>query len=120
MSALNPQVFREMSDQLFPLIRDTVIPIGVYDANGMEPRPIGTGTLFEVADSKFIVSAGHVIEAVDKLRGSVCAFIPGGLGEHGTRLTPVPITGTAHRYQDPPDIALLNLSPMTAAALSGC
>jgi len=119
VSAINAQLFREMSEELLPALREAVIPIGVYDANGNEPRPLGTGTLFAVADKRFIVSAGHVISDIDKLSGMACAFVKGEQGEHGIRLTPVPITGNAHRFEDPPDVAVMDLSAETSAALAG-
>ncbi|VTR91565.1 unnamed protein product [Gemmata massiliana] len=119
MSDINVRLFREMSEELVPIFRQSVIPLGVYGDNGNEARPIGTGTLFEVADRKFIVSAGHVVEAIDNLRGVACAFLPGIVEHDRTRLTPVPVVGRAYRLEDPADVAVLALAQEAVATFSG-
>lgn len=120
MHATDSDALREMAASLVPAVQGSVIPIGAFRSDGADPHPVGTGTLFAVADTKFIVSVAHVIEAVDTLSGMGCAFVPGEKGVYGTRLSLVPVTGTAYRVGELPDVAVMVLSEVTAAAMSQC
>lgn len=108
----------EMGRELLQTILESVIPIGAHGPDG-EPVQVGTGTLFAVGDTHFVVTATHVLDRVDR-DGAACAFVPGGeVGEYGTRLNPVPLFGNSHRAPHPVDVAVLALEPESAAGLVG-
>jgi hypothetical protein len=102
------------------MLRHAVTPIAAIK----EGRTIqmGTGTFLRVADAFFLVSAAHVFTAATKLGFGGClhVFDVAGTAEGKTEIRPVPLDGTLYRMDDPPDVAVYELTGDVASALTGC
>lgn len=100
----------DATDKLLPLLRAAVIPL--YLVRDIAPIPHGTGTLFQVADSKFLVTAAHVF--LDAMRPE-CEGLYTHDFEEGSQL--IPLDGKYH-FDNDQDIAVLCLSETQTRALS--
>lgn len=119
MAAPPSDPFQAMAGELFPLVNQSVTPVAALPRGSNEPLPLGTGTLFAVGSTHFLVTAAHVLAKVETYGECGCAFGVGEDEDVGTRLHPVPLTGTAHRVDDPFDIGVIELDESSVSALVG-
>jgi hypothetical protein len=105
----------QMVAALQPICIAAVTPIGWY--RGDTATQWATGTFFQVAERKFLVTAAHIwLHNGEEL--DLCAFELGERAPGETRMRDVPLNGHLLRAQEPADISVLELTNETANRLA--
>src|SRR4051812_20326771 len=102
LAALRP-LLDNMAAYLRPILMQSVTPIGAYQ--GDHYVQCGTGTLFRVADTSFLVTAAHVHEAAEERGLALCLFDVEYQGGPRYRIVDVPLSAVLHFARDPSDVA---------------
>jgi hypothetical protein len=105
---LRDEIFWRTADVLAENVGQSVLPIFTIDDRG--PKQWGTGTLLEVADRSFIVSASHVF---DRAREQERILLLADCADGGSL---VPLDGVA-RTAPKSDVAFIELQPTLAKRL---
>ena len=108
-----------MFNQVEPLIRRSVTPIGRYTHTPDGVRQFGTGTLFAVGNAHFVVTAAHVIDQARELDCHLCGFAYGEQTESGTSLLAIPLNGERRSWVKPLDIGIIKLCKDSVSQLTG-
>ncbi|MBW1740578.1 MAG: hypothetical protein JRJ42_05500 [Deltaproteobacteria bacterium] len=115
--ATKREIYHKIASFIPPEAWRSTVAIVLID--GEELHQFGTGTLLSVADQPFIVTAAHVIKTAYEYNKSLC--VPG----EDRSFVQLPATwvcsaeGQYGTSEDPFDIAVLKLDPVTADRLRG-
>ncbi len=114
-----PEVYQTIINAMLSFVTGATIPILVAQP-GMEPKQHATGTLFQIADFHFLISAGHAAGLAREPEAPLYIAPTADVGDS------IQITGTtnvtAKRQQsgvdDPFDLVVWRLDEETVSALS--
>jgi hypothetical protein len=106
IAAMAPHIDR-VASFLWPVLRSSVTPIvGII---GKQMFQWGTGTLFQIADAHFLVSATHVWTYAKRDGADLALFDLSGPQNEKQDLQTVPLVGVLHSAKDPFDIGVFEL-----------
>ncbi|MFO0804040.1 MAG: hypothetical protein U0791_13080 [Gemmataceae bacterium] len=86
---------------MMPVLQASVVPLLVKEQGRL--HQLGTGTLFQVADSRFLVTAEHVVQDAARLKLRLLTFDNTDQGQA------IPIPCDFETYSDPADVAIARL-----------